>query len=620
MMGTIQRKLPAKRLFNGLQGGSAFARVADEPLAVQQPTQQQVPCCVPGCERTYLAPVGEFLAPDFKYVCVDHTPQDKRAEAKAPKKGEIDPEVEKAIKASLASPPNSIPDPTPAVHVKGDTNIGTRTVVVKPGNDVETSVEDAADAVIRPQWIKKTPDTLITSTAPTKRAFPGQKSEPFLALFNPSNPNAPYGYDEAGKAIVPPRTDTEIATELLEKSFLKHGDCPHKLDPAHCVLCGTKFFKPLQNVVDTPEAMFQRVMQMFGCIWGPPKIDQGPPFNYYPEILGVNRGLLLQILEAPVDIEPQTELRKVVKPVATIQKQIEYLTKSREEATLRVEELKKLIDESEESIRSWGKKVMQIQYQKIGRPLDDMPDDNTRNGWIRQEKAKILKYQEEKLELQARLRGHRLNELQERLTNWGKSEDDYEHIQCAIPGRIVYFKERFKFSGQVNDKSDAYTQLKERGNTVTECYVSLLSTQYEVLQGFSRRFKEWASIDAWRYFENAVLLTAMEWGWIKPTDKAVELYPEMKYKAPEPDDDSEEDDKEMRAIIAKTGGLEIGASIYNFGFMPNGRFRRGSGDRAFDNTVAYAPRPKGTPDGMGGADNWTGGMDSGDCGERGGDE
>jgi hypothetical protein len=100
--------------------------------------------------------------------------------------------------------------------------------------------------------------------------------------------------------------------------------------------------------------------------------------------------------------------------------------------------------------------------------------------------------------------------MQQHLTKWGESDNDWERISCAIPSRTIYFREQLKPpKDEIKDKSEAYLQLKQLRNSVTECYISLFSTQYELMQGFSRRFREIPSIDAWKHFENAVLVQAI---------------------------------------------------------------------------------------------------------------
>jgi len=622
MNSLTQRRIPKKNPSRFLIGS-----VLNEPKNVQKPAQvapqQQVPCSAASCAHTYLVPVGEEVAPNFKYVCPEHT-----------KKNKIDPEVKKIIKDSLASKPDSIPDSRNTMRVQGDSNIGTRSATVKPGDDPELSLEDAAEAIRRGQGSKKTPDALITSTAPTKRSFPGQKSEAFAAIFNSSNPDAPWGYDESGNPIVPARTDQQIATDLLEKSFLKPGNCPHKRDPQYCILCGVSEYKPLQGV-DTPEAMLQLVMQMFQT-YGKFSVGQRveDKFIYWPEILGVTRGTLLLLLDTPCGEEPQTEQRRVLKSQEPLKKLIVDLQNSLAKIPKRIQEYKDLIKLSEDRIHSWGKKVMQGGGVSARAP-EDIPEDKVRLGWIRKEKKRIERCEQAIREQQKRLRGTTLAEMEQHLARWGESDGDWEFISCVIPPRIVYFREQFKIPGEVRatnaerasmfyepvireirDQSDAYAQLRERGNTITECYISLFSTQYEVLQGFSRRFREMPSIDAWRYFENAVLLQAIGYGVLDFTvsDPTLQLKLGSAVTVATPSgkfDPVEIDDAPLHSLILKTGGGEIGASIYAFG----GRHTSGN----FDHTIDYGNKDKREYDAPG-SKSFYGGMDSGDCGERGGDE
>jgi hypothetical protein len=66
---------------------------------------------------------------------------------------------------------------------------------------------------------------------------------------------APYGRDENNRPIHPPVSDVERAVHLGKRPDLAPGNCPHKNDPANCVLCGTKDIPKLEP--ETPDRAAQ---------------------------------------------------------------------------------------------------------------------------------------------------------------------------------------------------------------------------------------------------------------------------------------------------------------------------------------------------------------------------
>jgi hypothetical protein len=592
----FQRKPPVRRLFNG-PIGSAFAHVNDEPLVVQEAPQQQVKCSAEGCASVYLVPVGEVVAPNFIFTCVDHTPQNKRAEAKAPNKNEIGPEVQRMIKDSLASVPRTIPDQR---TVKGT---------------------------------KKTADTLLTSTTTTKKSFAGQRSEPI-----PFIPGVSPATDDNDNPIVRPRGDQEIASDLLENPDLASapGCCRHFRPPDNCFLCGTKKYteRPLPTYIqeckhhNDPDSCF--------FCYKPPRLSHaaateiarrtlGLPdskakqtstgmtivhgrFIYYPALLGISRVQLNDLIDLQVGTWPLPIKETVLKSTAQIENQITSEREMLERYSLWASELNHQIADSEELIRSWGKKVMEIQYEKIGRPLDEIPEDKVRNAWIREEKALIDRYNREILALQKYMRESKLTKLQERLNKWGSNADDFVIVTTHTMDIPVTFREKFVPSPYKEDREltlDQYSALM--GTTAGE---------WEVIDK-----RTWAKI---RHFENELLFQLIGWGLIHPSEKALSLYPELsKYKDSKSrievypwTEDSYTDQPELSALIIKTGGTEIGASIHNFGFTRKGTPRMSG---SFDLPPG---KSKGVPgeNTSQGSESFFGDLDSGDVSERGGDE
>src|SRR5207249_6823141 len=134
------------------------------------------------------------------------------------------------------------------------------------------------------------------------------------------------------------------------------------------------------------------------------------------------------------------------------------------------------------------------------------------------------------------------------------------------------------------DLSDSYAKLRELGATNTDAYISLLSTDYQMLAELSRSHP---SLRPWRWFENEIVLQAIGFGLIRPTHEEFNAYPKLgKYLKQDSwtEDETEVDDSGLRGSILKTGGAEIGASIYNFGLTRKSE-ARASG--SFDNAVDF---------------------------------
>ena len=126
--------------------------------------------------------------------------------------------------------------------------------------------------------------------------------------------------------------------------------------------------------------------------------------------------------------------------------------------------------------------------------------------------------------------------------------------------------------------------------------------------------KSHPSLRPWGWFENEIVLQAIGFGLIHPTAKALELYPQLKKyldASAWSEDDIEIDDSELHGSILKTGGAEIGASIYNFGVTRNGRPRLSG---SFDNAVAYSKKGAAAPE-QGSSGGWAGEIDSGNYAE-----
>jgi hypothetical protein len=160
---------------------------------------------------------------------------------------------------------------------------------------------------------------------------------------------------------------------------------------------------------------------------------------------------------------------------------------------------------------------------------------------------------------------------------------------------IVIFRDKFELSKRY---------LEDRPDDSVENYFAML-TEYSLLKDESRRFRNFPAVDRWRYFENEIIFQAIRWGLVRPTNETIKKYPVLDRSdsgRPEHDDSDLENQ-----LIIKTGGAEIGASIYGAGTTWNGKKR---GLSSFDNPVIH----RGSDSGAGIPSGDFYGIDSGDFG------
>jgi len=541
------------------------------------------------------------------------------ADAKPVPPSAIPPDIRKKIEESLASKPNVMSGQRTTLLV-ADTSEGMKTV--KAEDNVDSAVDDAAEKVVRKSSQKKTGDKLLISGSKKQPAY---LKSVVHSVVPSADPEAPYGRDENDRPILPGRTDQQLATDLSSKTFLKAGSCPHKSNPKYCLMCGTTNYKaaPVEPVdledqlrrlfglttdnIVVPAASVQptdaeeQLRRQFGLSTSLNTTAVKKKFDYFPEILEITRGQLIGLLELAVGVEPRAIKKKVLKSRAVINSKIAEL----ERTSARIAELKKLMAESEDIIHGLGKKIMDS--RRAENP-DDILDKPTRERFKREENKKIEKYEQEKRELQKLLHETDIEQLKQRVANWGSSPDDFE-VMAATEDVTVKFEEKFKFGHE--DSLPTHT---------IDGYVTLLG-QYDLLKDVSRRLHRFPVLDEWRYFENEIVLQAIGFGLYRPTKQTFVEYPQLrKYLNGAPGDDSEDEAKRYRAteedFIIKTGGAQIGGSIRSGG-------HRNGHQRPLESFDKRRPsgRP-GEPQACGGdqPDNFYSGMDSGDLSERPGDE
>jgi hypothetical protein len=522
------------------------------------------------------------------------------ADAKPVPQSAIPPDIRKKITESLSSKPNVISDQRTTILVV-DTSEGTKTV--KATDDVDSAVDDAAEKIVR-ETEKKTADRLAKPVEKKQPAYIKSVAHPVVPS---ADPEAPYGRDKNDKPILPGRSDQQILNDLLGKEFLAHRDvelCEHKADRKYCLLCGTTNFK---TVPVEPMDLEEQLRSLFG-LTATTVSTSGPTerkkFAYYPEILGITRGQLIGLLNLTIGIEPQAIKKKVLKSKSAITSKIAEL----ERASARISELKQLIAKSEKLIESWSVHNMKLQVKRGERQPEDILDKPTREKFKREKKKNIEKYEQEKSDLQKLLRETDIEQLKQRAASWGSSPDDFELVSTTENASIK-FRDKFVYRDATS------THDIDNNIAVLDSYIAFLN-QYDLLKDVSRRLRQFPELDVWRYFENEIVLRAIGYGLYRPTKQTFAEYPQLtKYLNGAPVDDSEQDDPENKLIL-KTGGAQIGGSIYSAG-------HRNGHQRPLESFDKHRPSGgPGKPLEYGGErpDNFYSDIDSGDLSERSGDE
>jgi hypothetical protein len=541
-----------------------------------------------------------------------------RADATPVKRSQIPPDVRRKIEDSLATAPRITSEPTVTAV---ETSSGLKIV-----NQTEaTDLADDATSTIDRQ--KKSRLPAAPKRQPSRPSYLKSVAQPVVPSADPA---APFGRDDNYRPITPGRTDQEMLRDLLAKDWVAPGpDGPCNCNQPLCKHCHP------ENIAQTDVLRFgaerrnsdvqvdleESVRRQLGVWKSAPVSRPIRKFDYFPEILGISRGALFYLLlngrvgTEVIQVKTGT-VTKALKSSSKLALQIKGLIAGLESAKLRILELKRLIAESEKLIESWSVRVM-----KLRRAEDNILDKPTREKFKREEKKKIEQYENEKRELESRLRKSNVEELQQRLAKWGSSPDDYDNVEAVETQELpVMFKEKFKEpQDEIKDISEEYRELLQRRVSKIDSYITLLSLpKYEGLQTLCRRHPLMA---AWRYFENEIVFQAVGFGLIQPTKEALSKYPELlRYTANNgtlvdtyEDNRRVEDDPE-HALILKTGGAQIGASIYNFGRSWSGRPRQSG---SFDNTVAYGNKDtKGLTEGFTPPGDFFPEVDSGDFSER----
>jgi hypothetical protein len=410
-------------------------------------------------------------------------------------------------------------------------------------------------------------------------------------LIPSTNPNAPFGFDENDRPIGMPVGRPYV--RLVRTGTVERPKGPCKCGRLLCRYCHPEFRAQTKVLRVSPVAQSDVEDVATSLAWlhafGPPTTvpTKFAKFVFFPEVLGITRRQLLALFDMTVAIEPQPARKRVLKSRAVLDQQIADM----QSWTARVVGLKGLIQESNKTIEGLSARVM-----KHRRDSDNILDKGTREKFKREELKKIKAAKEE---IETLLRSIRklpgLDELKHRASNWGNSDTDHELVTATKEGPVS-FENKFTLPPHFGDDHPGQS---------LETYEAFLRSN-DILMDFAARIRQWPEADSWRYLENETVRQAIAWKLVKPTKAAIEKHPDLRGTVSEAD--YAQDDTE-NALILKTGGAEIGASIYNFGTNASGSTRL-SGN--FDNTVAY-----GNKDGRGvhgeaqtGSDLWVGDDDT----------
>jgi hypothetical protein len=484
-----------------------------------------------------------------------------RAGATGVRRSSIDPGVRKQIESSLSVAPAYVPA---KVRVSVETSEGLKTVPTKEDIKPTDITDDASSGIDRGE--KKFTGLPAAPRKETSKQPAYLKSVAHRVVPS-ADPEAPYGRDENNKPIHAARTDQEIATDLLTKDFLKPGLCPHNCDPNDCLLCGTRVCthkriphvgkNELQILADGLNKHLNESKKKFESN------IQKAAFTSYVDVLGIDRADLIQLLDLPAGTKPRLTEEKILKDHSTLD--------------ARILELKAQIEESERLIKSWSASAM-----KLLRP-EDILDKSTREKFKRDERKKIAEAEQD------------IHDLRVRLKEWADNPANYDSILKTV---YVVQSLRARIDLRMLEEHDIKQFEDEKEVVSVDKYLDILSN--------GLLFPDRRTWRKWEEFENEIVIEAIRWGLIK-FEKDLPQNTTAEYQ---PEDTVAQDNAEI-ALIVKTGGSQIGASIYGGGTTWSGK-PRASGN--FDKTLEFGNKDKGQS-GSGAGGEFFAEIDSSDFGE-----
>ena len=535
-------------------------------------------CVVDGCNEFREYPANE-VTDASQFICPYHAPRkrngdpkDANAQLKVAADGPVIPrsqiasaisqETANLIDLSLASvPAEQKSDP---ILVEAETSHGTK--LVREDGDPDNYDSDANR--IKKQ---KSVDPLLTPIAPDKpKKQPAYiKSVPHATV--PSgDPHAKYGRDQS---------DRPIGMYTAKEITVPTVNIPCECGRRDCGRCNPRVPLKKETLADKI-ARFVRFKE-FGMkglpkesnttAWGferrninAPRIfteherDNIPSRPSRQEIVAM---LNMVVCVQPFVIEDRTKpkQKRILSP-GVIQGEISRLTKRIPEITSAIEDLISDADEFKQLLKTYSAKAQKrmVKRGELGEHEVFSKVDRQRR---KREVERDIKQREGKMrELQAekRLAETKLENLCERIRNWGTGPDDavWEYPKTVRKHEILFrdilhVPDEDNFLG-VMPRGYSYSDDSESG--AVGAYAQLVF-EYGDGRDANSVFKYW------RRFEDAVIR------------QACELNPETLTD----DEELETDHNEETALTAKHGGTNIGGQIYGAGTDWKGRKRSLSG-------------------------------------------
>jgi hypothetical protein len=397
------------------------------------------------------------------------------------------------------------------------------------------------------------------------------------AVVPSSDPAAPYGRDESDRPIQPGRTDQQIAADLAGKPL-----AATRIGPCDCNLGSCRHCHPENIVVPAwladkkkPDLLAKLIFKLnFQRDDLKTRFEtelQKQRFVSYVDALGIDRADLLRLLDVPAGMKSRSVEEKTLKSTALVEKHIQ--------------KLKMIIVKSEEYIKSWS--VHQIKLHRPDNPLDT----RTREAFKRKERKRIERCRQ------------KITKLQRRLNRWKEDPNSYERVLRTVKTPET-LRERINTRMLIERDMSQFEDEKEI--CTVDRYLELFSNIYLLPNQ-----ETWHK---WEEFENELILEAIRCGLIVPHV----ILPENTNSFV-PDLDEPESDEIENTLILKTGGAQIGAGVYGSTGTVNG-WTKGVKTKSFDNYDKNWRRGTDAPGhGSEKPNTWFGEMDSGDLGERDGE-
>ena len=487
---------------------------------------------------------------------------------------------------------------------------------IKPANGPER----VADILIRRKNMpSKSQLTKLIEPLPRQPSYLKSVALPGVPSADPA---APFGRDDNDKAIVPMRSDQEIANELWAKDFLKAGLCPHKREVGNCLLCGTKPINcnPLSSPQPMEDVEVRKLRQEIALEQhmfpeGLPVIDsprkrlkqRRAKVESYREYLMMECSEVAALFDRPYE-----DPRGIVDIEAFM---------DRGDLEREIKELKDKIDEQEQVIDSMSVRVQKAQIARGERQPDDILAPKIRRQYQRDAQREIDKLKPALKELRHRLRNFE-TDVRNRITT---KMSQVVHLRFAdLPGdrlsHQVWKMEPVWVRGELKQPEDGapyYTtnmhyEYEQIGETYDIAgYRVFITLGPEALSALDNGMT-WPG---WMQWENKILLEAIRLGIVKPNDAMLLILPELQVYVPVLDE--VEPDLTEDKLALKDGGASYGGSIRSEGR----RYNTKTGRITTRKLSSFDKLPDRHSGGIGTDDSGDGGsflsdLDSGDVGDE----